>query len=352
MWAVGYYRGSTLIEHWNGSAWSIVSSPNPGTDDNMLNGVAAAGPNDAWAVGYYIDNITGNRQTLIEHWNGNVWSIVSGANPGTSANQFSGVAIAGPGDVWAGGFYQDQSPTTLRPLIERYNPCTGTPTATSTPAPPTATPTACTSGVFSDVPQGSTFYPYITCLSSHEVVGGYSDCTFRPANPVTRGQLSKIVSLAANFTEDHTEQTFQDVPVGSTFHLYVERLASRIIINGYVCGGPNEPCVAPGNKPYFRTANNVTRGQTSKIVAIARGLPAPTPGHQTFQDVPTSSTFWQWIEELSTAGAIGGYNCGGAGEPCVAPGNKPYFRAANNVTRGQSSKIVSNTFFPNCQSQK
>ncbi len=226
------------------------------------------------------------------------------------------------------------------------NTC-GAPLPTATPQ---ASPTACATGSFSDVPSGSTYYPYVTCLASREIVGGYSDCTFRPGNAVTRGQLSKIVSLAAGFNENHTEQSFQDVPVGSTFHLYVERLASRSIIGGYPCGGPGEPCGA-GNKPYFRTGSNVTRGQTAKIVAIARGLPAPNPGQQTFQDVPTSSTFWKWIEELSTAGAIGGYPCGGSGEPC-GTGNKPYFRAANDVTRGQSSKIVANAFFPSCGSLK
>ena len=54
---------------------------------------------------------------------------------------------------------------------------------------------------------------------------------------MTRGQLSKIVANAAGFEEPHTNQTFQDVPTGSTFYLYVERMASRGIIGGYPCGG-------------------------------------------------------------------------------------------------------------------
>ena len=39
----------------------------------------------------------------------------------------------------------------------------------------------------------------------------------------------------------------------------------------------------------------------------------------------------------------------GAGEPCVPPANLPYFRPNANVTRGQTSKIVANTFYPNCR---
>ena len=97
---------------------------------------------------------------------------------------------------------------------------------------------------------------------------------------------------------------------GTTFYDFIQRLASRSIIGGYACGGVGEPCVPPTNRPYFRPNNAVSRGQTSKIVAIAKGLPAPTPGQQTFQDVATNSTFWSWIEALATTGAINGYACG------------------------------------------
>jgi hypothetical protein len=45
---------------------------------------------------------------------------------------------------------------------------------------------------------------------------------------------------------------------------------------------------------------------------------------------------------------ISGYPCGEASEPCLPPLNRPYFRSDADVTRGQTSKIVSNTFFPEC----
>jgi hypothetical protein len=108
-------------------------------------------------------------------------------------------------------------------------------------------------------------------------------------------------------------------------------------MGGYPCGGPGEPC--PGT--YFRSSNNVTRGQTSKIVAQAAGFHDVLPStQQTFEDVPPAGTFWLWVERLAGRGIIGGYPCGGAFEPCVAPANRPYFRPNSNVTRGQLSKIV------------
>ncbi|HEX9989414.1 MAG TPA: S-layer homology domain-containing protein [Chloroflexia bacterium] len=210
----------------------------------------------------------------------------------------------------------------------------------------TSTTTSCNIQ-FTDVPAGSAFYPFVRCLACRDVLGGYSDGTFRPGNPMTRGQLAKVVSNAAGFSEAHAGQTFQDVPEGSTFHIFIERLASREIIGGYPCGSSGEPCVGPENKPYFRPNNEVTRGQTAKIVAIAALLPDPPPGSRTLEDVSTLHTFYRWIERMALNGIIGGYPCGGPGEPCNS-GSRPYFRFGNNVTRGQASKIVSNTFFPNC----
>jgi hypothetical protein len=216
-------------------------------------------------------------------------------------------------------------------------------TATHTPA---ATPTSCTLQ-FSDVPVGSTFYPYIHCLACLGIVNGYPDGTFRPNANVTRGQLSKIVANSAGFNDTPSGQQFQDVPVGSTFYVYIYRLVHRGYISGYACGGPGEPCVPPDNMPYFRPNAYATRGQISKIVSNAAGF-SDTPSGQQFQDVPVGSTFYDYIYRLSHRGIISGYACGGPGEPCVPPANLPYFRPNNNATRGQMSKIDGLAFFPNC----
>jgi len=223
---------------------------------------------------------------------------------------------------------------------------TSTPTVPVTPVTATPTSTACTIE-FTDVPPGSTFYDNIRCLACRGIISGYPDNTFRPNNNVSRGQLSKIISNAAGFSDPQTTQMFQDVPPGSTFFDYIGRLASRGYISGYTCGGAGEPCVPPGNLPYFRPSNNATRGQIAKIVSNSAGFSDPVTG-QTFEDVAPGSTFYDFIERLVSRGVMNGYQCGGAGEPCIPPSNRPYFRPNNNATRGQTSKIVSNTFFPGC----
>src|ERR1043165_7899800 len=55
--------------------WSVVSSPNPDIV-NVLNDVEVVTANDVWAVGF------SQNQTLIEHWDGTSWSGVSSPTGG------------------------------------------------------------------------------------------------------------------------------------------------------------------------------------------------------------------------------------------------------------------------------
>jgi erythromycin esterase-like protein len=123
-WAAGYYNTSkkikkTLIERWNGRTWAQVASPNPGgVHGSFLMGVAATGPSNAWAVGYY--NTGASTRTLIERWNGRAWTQVTspspgGADPHTALN---GVAATGSSSAWAVGYYFRPG---IRPLIEQWD---------------------------------------------------------------------------------------------------------------------------------------------------------------------------------------------------------------------------------------
>src|SRR5579859_2645264 len=103
VWAVDFsYNGTlaqTLIEHWDGSSWTIVPSPNVGTGSNFLPGVAAVSSTDVWAVG---SSSTGSAyQTLTEHWNGSSWSVVPSPNQGTASNALARLAVVAANDVWA-----------------------------------------------------------------------------------------------------------------------------------------------------------------------------------------------------------------------------------------------------------
>ncbi|HYP19337.1 MAG TPA: S-layer homology domain-containing protein, partial [Chloroflexia bacterium] len=165
--------------------------------------------------------------------------------------------------------------------------------------------------------------------------------------PATRTAIA-LASASPTVTATACPVQFQDVPPStdvSSFYPYVRCLACRGIVGGYPCGGTNpetgqaEPC-GTSDDPYYRPSNQITRGQISKIVAGASDA-SGDPGPQIYQDVPPNSPFYVWINRLSNEHIMGGYPCGGPGEPCQA-GNRPYFRPGANATRGQMSKIVSN----------
>jgi hypothetical protein len=110
-WAVGNFLGPNdddgqvmLAEHWNGSAWSQVPTPNVVRFDEKLNAVSAAAANDAWAVGS--TNKTGFAHTdpLAAHWDGTSWTIVpTPATTGGSKSILFGVANLGGGNAWTVG---------------------------------------------------------------------------------------------------------------------------------------------------------------------------------------------------------------------------------------------------------
>jgi hypothetical protein len=113
-WAVGYYcttssgaTRNTLTLHWNGTAWSRVKSPNPGSGTYFPGSVSADSPTDAWAVGTYCTTTgsCGVENTLTLHWNGTAWSKVASPNPGPVIDVLSGVTALSPTDAWAAGDY-------------------------------------------------------------------------------------------------------------------------------------------------------------------------------------------------------------------------------------------------------
>jgi outer membrane protein assembly factor BamB len=201
---------------------------------------------------------------------------------------------------------------------------------------------------FTDVPPDHTFYPFVRCLVCRGIVSGYSDGTFRPGEAITRGQISKVVSNAAGFDDDPGPQIYEDVDAANPFYVWVNRLSMRGFMGGYPCGTvPEEPCISPDDRPYFRPGANASRGQLSKIVANAAGFNEPATGYF-YADVPEEHPFYVWIMRLSNHQVLSGYPCGGEGELCDDI-NRPYFRPYNEVTRGQASKIVANAFYPNCE---
>jgi len=117
IWAVGRYNSGrpptvtgrdTLALHWDGIAWAIVPTPNPiwsGADFFTLEDAAAVSPTEVWSVGSAQDFASLKSTTLVERWNGSAWRIVRSPNPAGAnlPNRLSSVAVAASNDIWAVG---------------------------------------------------------------------------------------------------------------------------------------------------------------------------------------------------------------------------------------------------------
>ena len=112
VWAVGAYIPSlngvlnTLAHHFDGTRWTAFTLPNVGAQENLLQAVSMPSPGKAWAVGYFI-NGKFQQQTLTEHFDGSVWSVVPSPSPGARQNLLYGVAAITDTDVWAVGGFED-----------------------------------------------------------------------------------------------------------------------------------------------------------------------------------------------------------------------------------------------------
>ncbi len=289
VWAVGQYASGALVEHWDGTSWSLVSSP---TTYRYLFGVDGVSANVAWAVGIY-QAPAQSAQTLVEQYgcpppptNTPVplpsqcpIQFEDVPNPSAFYPYTQCLACRGIVSGFACGGTNEPCDLNHDPYFRPHNDISRGQLAKIV-ALSAQINTPVSGQSFQDVAPGSAFYTYTEQLHALGAMGGYAcggtnePCVppanlpyFRPHNSATRGQLAKIDSETAGYTDPPSGQQFQDVAIGSTYYSYTYRLAHRSIMSGYTCGGANEPCVPPANLPYFRPNNNVTRGQTSKIVA-------------------------------------------------------------------------------------
>ena len=104
IWAVGSDSTGPLIENFNGTSWSVVAAPTPaGASSAEFSAVSALASNNVWAVGSSVTvNSSGVSVSspLVEHYNGTSWSIQTTPATGGSLNA---VAVVSPTDVWAVG---------------------------------------------------------------------------------------------------------------------------------------------------------------------------------------------------------------------------------------------------------
>jgi hypothetical protein len=128
-WAVGDAQdvsntsASPVIDSWDGAQWRSVTAPAPTTAQiTVLNGVTCTSSADCWAVGASLSSagpVAGVEQTLIEHWDGTSWSIVSSPNNSPVDSAFlASVTCVSSSDCWAAGVTAGSA---FSGLLEQWN---------------------------------------------------------------------------------------------------------------------------------------------------------------------------------------------------------------------------------------
>jgi len=178
---------------------------------------------------------------------------------------------------------------------------------------------------FLDVPPTHGFHAQVTTLARNQVTNGCGGGNYCPDDSVTREQMAVFLLLskegAAYSPPACTTPMFGDVPCTSIYARWINELARRGVTTG--CGGGN----------YCPTAA-VTRDQMAVFLLVTKegsGYNPPACTTPVFGDVPCSSGFARWINELARRGITGG--CGGGNYCPTAPN-----------TRGQMAVFLVSTF--------
>jgi hypothetical protein len=109
-----------LAEAWNGTTWTVKTTPVPsGAVGGELDGVACVTPAACTSVGY-ADAASGSFATLAERWNGTAWRIQATPVPaGAGASALLAVSCTSATMCTAGGAYVTK--TSMPPLAEGWN---------------------------------------------------------------------------------------------------------------------------------------------------------------------------------------------------------------------------------------
>jgi hypothetical protein len=239
-----------------------------------------------------------------------------------NAASYGTIGVAANGTCATGGnCYTVNAVAAIRPLthwdatiVETVNP-----TATA------KTWTLHIGNSFTDVPPSNSFYRFVETILHRNATGGCTSTTFCGIGPTSRDQMAVLVLRTFDASLNPPAcvagaETFADVPASSPFCRWIEELARRGAVGG--CGNGN----------YCPNAT-VTRQQMAVFVlrTLDPTLNPPACATPVFADVPASSPFCPWIEELARRGVVSG--CG----------NGNYCPAAN-VTREQMAVFLTVTF--------
>lgn len=145
--------------------------------------------------------------------------------------------------------------------------------------------------MFLDIAANAWYKSFVDQLIERNIIGGYSDGTFKPDKTITRAEFAKMVCLAQGWELiNPATQSFKDVPKTNWAYSYIETAKTNGALGGYKDGT-------------FKADKNISRAEIAKIVSGALKLPE---GTSTLKDI---SAHWAkgYIGACANAGIVSGY---------------------------------------------
>jgi hypothetical protein len=100
------FRPSTLVEVWDGAVWTAVPSPSPSRSHSELAAVSCTSASNCVAVGQY-NGDQGTIDALIEVWDGTAWTTTPAPETEWQLNYLHGVSCATGSMCVAGGWARE-----------------------------------------------------------------------------------------------------------------------------------------------------------------------------------------------------------------------------------------------------
>lgn len=116
----GRYAPLTLAERWNGTSWSLQTTPNAGGAENVLYGISCTSKSACTAAGYS-RRYGATTRALAARWNGTTWSLQTLRPPVGTPSELKGVSCTSKNACTAVGFYAGVPSSPSRALVERWN---------------------------------------------------------------------------------------------------------------------------------------------------------------------------------------------------------------------------------------
>jgi V8-like Glu-specific endopeptidase len=171
------------------------------------------------------------------------------------------------------------------------------------------------SKIFNDVDFTSPNAEAINYLKNNNIIGGYPDGSFRPADSLNRAELLKVIIEGAGYNSNslNGENCFKDVKETEWYSKYICFAKDQNWIGGYSDGT-------------FKPDSNVKKSEALKMLLETFGVTLTEPDANPYDDVGKDEWYAKYVNTAKTLGLL--------------EESSIFYHPANDMTRGQISENI------------